>query len=101
MIAAVFDEVHRGAHAQLDFPRYRQTLRDLIEALVGEPTSAAYILEMGGSAVSDLRHAAEVCFLSVLLGLKLQGYLVMQRRRLPPSHARNGAWIWPAEPSTA
>jgi hypothetical protein len=89
MIAAVFDEVHQGAHAQLDFPRYRQTLRDLIEALVGEPTSAAYILEMGGSAVSDLRHAAEVCFLSVLLGLKLQGYLVMQRRRLPPSHARN------------
>jgi HD-GYP domain-containing protein (c-di-GMP phosphodiesterase class II) len=89
MIAAAFNEVHQGAHAQLDFPRYRQTLRDLIEALVGEPTSAAYILEMGGTAGSDLRHAAEVCFLSVLLGLKLQGYLVVQRKRLPPSHARN------------
>lgn len=89
MIATVFDHVHRDAHAQMDFPEYRQTLRDLIEALVGEPTSAAYILELGGGGANDFRHAGEVCFLSVLLGLKLQGYLVMQRKRLSPFHARN------------
>jgi HD-GYP domain-containing protein (c-di-GMP phosphodiesterase class II) len=88
-VASMFDSVHRGAHARLDFPGYRRTLTDLICSLVGEPTAAMYIVEMGGAEDNNLRHASEVCFLSVLLGLKLQGYLVMQRRRLQPSQARN------------
>jgi len=89
MITGLFTMVHREAHANVEFPQYRRTLRELIETLVGNPLSSTYILEAGGGASNELRHAAEVCFLSMLLGLKLQGYLIMQRRRLSPTQARN------------
>ncbi len=89
MIADLFDGLHQDAHAKFEYAKYKRTLRGLVEALAGEPMSAAYILEVDGEADSDLRHATEVCFLSVLLGLKLQGYLVTQRKRLGAVQARN------------
>jgi HD-GYP domain-containing protein (c-di-GMP phosphodiesterase class II) len=88
-VADLFDHVHQNAHAEMDFANYRRTLQGLIEALVSDPTAASYIVELGGKHESDLRHSSEVCFLSVLLGLKLQGYLVQQRKRLLPNDARN------------
>jgi HD-GYP domain-containing protein (c-di-GMP phosphodiesterase class II) len=88
-IAEMIDRVQRESYADLDFERYRKTIQGMIEALVSEPLSAAYIMELGGAAGSDLRHASEVCLLSVLLGLKLQGYLIEQRKRLLPRDARD------------
>jgi HD-GYP domain-containing protein (c-di-GMP phosphodiesterase class II) len=88
-VAQMFDSVHREAYAELEFTRYHRTLQGLIEALVSDPTAASYIVEMGGSAESDSRHASEVALLSILLGLRLQGYLVQQRKRLRPQDARN------------
>jgi HD-GYP domain-containing protein (c-di-GMP phosphodiesterase class II) len=88
-VAEMFDPQRREAHAEVDFTNYRKTIQGLIESLVAEPLAASYIVELGGTAECELRHASEVCFLSVLLGLKLQGYLVQQRRRLRPSDARD------------
>jgi HD-GYP domain-containing protein (c-di-GMP phosphodiesterase class II) len=89
VVADMFDAVHQDAYARIDFPHYRRTLQSLIESLVNDPTAASYIVEMGGRGLNDLRHCSEVCFLSVLLGLKLQGYLIQQRKRLRPSDARD------------
>jgi len=89
MVADMFDSVHRDAHAEIGFIDYRKTIQGLIEALVSEPAAASYIVELGGGALNELRHASEVCLLSVLLGLKLQGYLVQQRKRLLPKDARD------------
>lgn len=89
MMADTFDQVHREAHAPIDFSCYRKTIQSLIEALVSEPTAASYIVEMGGAAANNLRHSSEVCFLSILMGLKLQGYLIQQRKRLRPKDARD------------
>lgn len=88
-VAEMFDRAQRDAHAPQEYQRYRKTVQGVIEALVSEPLSAAYIMELGGAAGSDLRHSSEVCLLSVLLGLKLQGYLIEQRRRLLPKDARD------------
>lgn len=88
-MAELFDSAHHDAYAQIDFSDFRKTIQGLIESLVAEPIAASYIVELGGSAQCSLRHASEVCFLSVLLGLKLQGYLVQQRKRLRPIDARN------------
>jgi HD-GYP domain-containing protein (c-di-GMP phosphodiesterase class II) len=87
--AELFEQRHREAFAQLDYTRYIHALRDLIEALVADPAAANYIVEMGGAWDDDLRHASEVSFLSLLMGLKLEGYLIEQRRRLKPLHARS------------
>jgi HD-GYP domain-containing protein (c-di-GMP phosphodiesterase class II) len=93
LIAEMFQKVQRtpegGGHVKLPYDVYSRVLRELIEAIVADAAASAYILEMGGSPDSTLRHSAEVCFLSILLGLKLQAYLVNQRKRLPPQEARN------------
>jgi HD-GYP domain-containing protein (c-di-GMP phosphodiesterase class II) len=88
-VVSMFDTLHRDAHAPLDFNHYRQTLRDMIESLVAEPVAASFLAEAGRDGGSQMQHCAEVCFLSLLLGLKLEGYLVDQRKRLRPEHARN------------
>ena len=88
-VADLFENVHRQAYASLDFGHYRRTLQGLIETLVRDPMAASYIVELGGRHESDLRHSSEVCFLSLLLGLKLQGYLVKQRKRLKPKDAQS------------
>ena len=89
MIADVFSSIHDDAHADLEYPTYKRTLRDFIETLASEPQAASYIVETGGHGANELRHSSEVCFLSLLLGLKLQGYLVKQRSRMRPKDARN------------
>ena len=89
VLANMFESLHKDAHAHLEFPIYKRTLRDLIESLVAEPTAASFVCEPGGAGSSELRHSSAVCFLSLLMGLKLQGYLIYQRRRLTPTHAKN------------
>ncbi len=89
MVAELFDQVHRNAHVQLQFDEFHRVFRELVEAILADPTASAYIIEMGGYARNELRHSAEVCFLSLLLGIKLQAYLVNQRKRLSPKIARD------------
>jgi hypothetical protein len=89
VLADMFDKLHRDAHADIGYPVYKRTLRDLIESLVAEPTAASFVCEPTGAGSNELRHSTAVCFLSLLMGLKLQGYLVSQRKRLTPSHAKN------------
>ena len=89
LVADMFDPTRREAHAEMDFLHYRRAIQGMIECLVMEPAAASYIVELGGATSNGLRHASEVCFLSVLLGLKLQGYLVQQRKRLLPKDARD------------
>lgn len=93
LIAEMFQQVQKspeaGNHIKLPYEVYSSVLRDLIEAITADANASAYILEMGGSANCELRHSAEVCFLSILLGLKLQAYLVNQRKRLAPQEARD------------
>jgi HD-GYP domain-containing protein (c-di-GMP phosphodiesterase class II) len=90
MVADMFERAQREMYAPpLEYDRYRKGVQGIIEALVSEPITAAYIMELGGSAHSDMRHGSEVCLLSILLGLKLQGYLIEQRRRLLPKDAKD------------
>ena len=92
MLAGLLGRVQKlpdgSPHIKLRYDDYTQVLRELVEAIVSDTTASSYILEMGGTPGSQLRHSAEVCFISILLGLKLQAYLINQRRRLPAHEAR-------------
>jgi HD-GYP domain-containing protein (c-di-GMP phosphodiesterase class II) len=88
VVSRLIGALNRDAHAEIDWVPYRQSLQSLVEPLVAHPMSASYIAELGGASTNALRHAAEVCYMSVLLGLKLRDYLVEQRPRLQPTDAR-------------
>lgn len=88
-VLTALDEVASNAVARLDYTTYKRTVVGLIEQLVRAPTAAYYLEELATADTPQGRHANSVCFLSVLMGLKLGDYLIAERPRLHPNHARD------------
>ncbi len=88
-VLAALDEVAANAVARLDYTAYKRAVVALIEQLVHAPTAAYYLEELATADTPQGRHANSVCFLSVLMGLKLGDYLIAERPRLHPNHARD------------
>lgn len=88
-VAAAFDPVITDSHAHLDFAEARRAIAGLVEQLISSPRSGVYVQEVLDSDESVSRHASNVCVLSLLMGLKLDEYLISERSRLSSSHARD------------
>jgi HD-GYP domain-containing protein (c-di-GMP phosphodiesterase class II) len=90
-IGEAFEAVSSGAHAKLEYTEYKNAISALLEKLLANGRAAVFIQEMADRSQPVLRHASTVCMLSVLMGLKLDGYLVMERSRLNSHAARDVA----------
>lgn len=88
-VTEAFDRVVAGAHALLDYPLYRRGVASLVRRLARRPRAAILIQEMVHQDQDLVRHATGVCYLSTLMGLKLQDYLITQRSRLDAVRARD------------
>lgn len=78
-----------GADPSLDFRSYKRAIVSLLEKL-GENRSAALFLgEIGRSGSASLRHACNVSLVSVLIGLKLDFYLISERPKLSAYEAKD------------
>jgi HD-GYP domain-containing protein (c-di-GMP phosphodiesterase class II) len=87
-ITQTFERVQQRSNAKLPYAAYCRSVGQLINDLVGNPKAALFIDELVGSSCNDLmRHSSTVTYLSVLMGLKLEGYLVRQRKQLDPVRA--------------
>lgn len=92
---AIYKQVKRGVEsmqrqtrAQVSYSDYYSATRDLITTLMGQGQHPIYLDQMsrgGGDAIS---HAAAVAHLSLVLGLKLEPYIIAQRKRLAAHHAK-------------
>lgn len=83
------DAVAANAVAKLDYSAYKRAIVSLIEQLLRAPTAAYYVEELSTAETPHGRHANSVCYLSLLMGLKLGDYLIAERSRLHPSHAKD------------
>jgi len=81
----VLERFQWGNDRPYNWTRYKQLMEDMIEELQCCPMSAIYIEDPAPSKSYHVRHAVDTCYISVLLGLKLQSYLSRQRR-----HSRFG-----------
>ena len=86
-IAMAFDIAATGNCAKLDYAEYKNTIRALLDKLIDDPKAAIFVQEMASINDSLLRHSSTVCILSLLMGLKMGGYLVKQRKRLTAEKA--------------
>lgn len=81
--------VQRSTHPGIPYQAYCNTTRELVMALLTQGQNPIYLEQMsrqGGEAVS---HAAAVAHLSLLLGLKLETYLVSERSHLSSKRAKD------------
>lgn len=81
-IGEAFGEVMPEGHARLDYAPYRRAVGELAERLLDSPKAATLIIDLAGSQIPLSRSAGHGSFLSLVMGLKLDTYLLLSRARL-------------------
>jgi HD-GYP domain-containing protein (c-di-GMP phosphodiesterase class II) len=82
-------ESQSRARPAIPYGAYREASQELIKTLLEQGPSAIYMDQVARMGADAVGHATAVAHLSLLLGLKLESYLIQQRKRLPPSHAKD------------
>jgi HD-GYP domain-containing protein (c-di-GMP phosphodiesterase class II) len=72
----------------VSYANYYATSRELIVTLMSQGQHPVYIEHLSRMGSDAVTHAAAVAHLGLLLGIKLEQYLISQRKRLAPRHAK-------------
>ena len=87
-IADAFEQAQNKATAKLDYDHYTQTIQGMVDHVTSNPKTAIFIGELSDSGDHLMRHASTVTYLSVLMGMKLEGYMVRERKHVNPAKAK-------------
>ncbi len=88
-ISDTFETLQGESAAKLPYDQYTNTIGDMIDHIVGNPRSAVFLGDLSESDDGMMRRAAAVSYLSILIGLKLEMYIVKQRPHVPPDRAKD------------
>lgn len=88
-VADAFDMAGKDMHARMDFPSYSAAMSTLMARLVEDPDAALFIGEIADTGSPAIRHGANVGYLAMLMGLRLDFYLLKERNRLAPRLAKD------------
>jgi HD-GYP domain-containing protein (c-di-GMP phosphodiesterase class II) len=72
----------------VQYTDYYANTRELVLTLMSQGQHPVYIESMTRMGDDAVTHAAAVAHLGLLLGIKLEMYLIAQRKRLPAHHAK-------------
>ncbi|MCC7146947.1 MAG: hypothetical protein IT443_10930 [Phycisphaeraceae bacterium] len=92
--AKLIDQISSGlqsaqpdAIAKLPYDRYCKVIGELVSDLMNNPAAAIFLEDLIGSGDALTRHSPNVAYLSILMGLKLETYLIRQRPHIDPVRA--------------
>lgn len=88
-VGGAFRAVLQGSRARLEWPAYRDAIATLLDRLTVSRSSQVFVQQSSRQDMPLLTHAVNVCHLSLLMGLRLDFYLVHERQRVPASIAKN------------
>lgn len=84
-----FTEFQTGAAPTVNFVDYYAATRDFIAAILQNGRNPIYLDELSARLGADgVRHSMAVAHMALVLGIKLERYLIAQRQRLPTGQAR-------------
>jgi HD-GYP domain-containing protein (c-di-GMP phosphodiesterase class II) len=86
-ITKTFEAVQQQSSAKLPYHLYTRSISKLVNQLIGHPQSAVFLGDLSEAGDDLMRHSSSVTYLSLLMGLKLEGYLVKERRHVDPARA--------------
>lgn len=73
-----------------DMLAYRQVVMDMVCELMGNPALATLTERLSHAGEGAMfRHGANVAYLSVLVGLQMECYIIQQRGKLAPENAKD------------
>ncbi|HVT89788.1 MAG TPA: HD domain-containing phosphohydrolase [Tepidisphaeraceae bacterium] len=85
------DAVHltqKSTQPKISYAEYYGSIREMILTLMGQGQHPVYLEHMSRMGDDVVSHSAAVAHLGLLLGIKLETYLIAQRKRLPAHHAK-------------
>ncbi len=85
----IFDKVAEEQRPDAEYSELKGSITNFLDKIYESPNAALFLSELIGSHRPMLRHASSVCLLSLLMGLRLGGYLIKQRTKLRPRDAEN------------
>ena len=88
-VGECIDSVVSGVHGRFDFLSYLTAIRSLVAQLVDSPEAAIFTEDIVDAPQHIIGHSFNVGVLSLLMGLKLDGYLVASRRRVDARRAQS------------
>lgn len=88
-VTSAFEAVQNQTAAKMDFKQYTTAVASLLTELMSNPRAAIYMGELAEGSADDLRHASTTAFLSLLMGLKLESYIIRQRRHVDPARSKD------------
>ncbi|GAB4189047.1 MAG: HD-GYP domain-containing protein [Phycisphaeraceae bacterium] len=86
-ITQTFEAVQKQATAKLPYHQYTRSIEKLVHQLISHPQSAVFLGDLNEADDDLMRHSSSVTYLALLMGLKLEGYLVRERRHVDPVRA--------------
>ncbi|MBX3361579.1 MAG: HD domain-containing protein [Phycisphaeraceae bacterium] len=88
LVDATFAASAHSASVRLDYNAYRNAVCGLLERLSLHPRTTVYLDQMVGQGCASVRHASAVCFISMLIGLRLEPWLIRNRSKIAAAKAR-------------
>ena len=85
----VLSDVHDPSGRRPMWKELGETIGALAETLVANPAAALFAEDGDAVEFRMIGHAANTAYLATLIGMKLQGYLLRQRKRPDAKHATN------------
>lgn len=89
-IKHTFEAIQGESAPKLDYDAYTRTIADLVDSVMNNPDAAIFVGDLCQQDDSQtmIRHSAAVTYLSLLIGLKLEGYVIRQRRHVTGDRAK-------------
>ncbi|MBI1335908.1 MAG: HD domain-containing protein [Phycisphaera sp.] len=87
-VTRTLEAVQSQSSAKIDFAGYVKTIESLMDQVLGNPKAAVFLGDLAATDDDLIRHSSTVSYLSLLVGLKLESYIVKQRKHVDPSRAR-------------
>ncbi|MFN3167449.1 MAG: HD-GYP domain-containing protein [Phycisphaeraceae bacterium] len=90
-IQSTFETLQTESSAKLNYDAYTRTISQLVDSVISNPDAALFVGDLCGQSAGDelMRSGSSVTYLSLLLGLKLEGYLVKQRKHVESQRAKD------------
>lgn len=88
-IRANFERVMKVSDAQLDIRSFQESVRELFDYLMQHSTGMVFLDKVQIYDDYLMSHSANVCYIALLLGMKLDGYLIEQRPHVTPREAKD------------
>lgn len=87
-IKATVNSVQNRTRPAVPYTDYYAATREMITTLLSQGQHPVYLDQMSRLGGDVISHATAVAHLSLMLGLRMERYLIEERKRLAPSHAR-------------